>query len=117
MAKYKVVTNQFPSDTPISSSFCKCHKLRKSSGKLLYRISQCTNTNDYMLEIEDISPTKHVATENDGSELVNLSNILSNLVVDKTFGSVAKLLPAFSNNHEAVFIVAVLLDLKIVRIA
>ncbi|WP_143230132.1 hypothetical protein [Acinetobacter boissieri] len=120
MAKYQVMANEFPSNHSSLNSPRKCHKLRKSSGKLMYKVNLSTD-NQYVLEIDNISATKHQIAQHGNSdsatESFDLSSILASLVIGKTFGSAAKLLPMLSNNNDAKFVTAVLLDLEIIKIS
>lgn len=117
MAKYQVVTNQFPSDHSALTIPNKCHKLRKSSGKLNYQVNT-SDDHQYTLNIDNLSATKRQISQNGSdTQSFNLSSILENLVVGKTFGSAAKLLPMLPNESDASFVAAVLLDLEIIKIA
>lgn len=119
MAKFQVITNQFSSDDMMNIPI-KCHKLRKSSGKLVYQISQSTD-NQLILKIDDISATKRQIIQYGQNGLLvksyNLNSLLDGLVAGQTFGSAAKLLSTLPDQNDASFVAAVLLDLKIIRIA
>ncbi|MBF7683036.1 hypothetical protein I2F27_06810 [Acinetobacter sp. B5B] len=120
MAKYRVITNQPPVTHPaFLGTPTRCHKLRKSSGKLEYQVNVSSN-NQYVLEIDDISAIKRQSAKENELDSVtqsfDLSSILQSLVPGNTFGSASKLLPILPNHNDAKFVAAVLLNLDIIKI-
>lgn len=115
MSKYQAITQDLPENTTLNVQK-KCHKVKKSSGKLMYEVSLDSETNTYILKVDNITTTKRLSTGIDSeTKEFNLSEILKNLEVKKNFGSIAKLLPFIDNHHDVGFIAAALLDLKIIK--
>jgi len=117
MTKFVVVRNTLPENVQFDVNH-KCHKIRKSSGKLLYKI---TNDLDGLsLYIENIEAKKRVNSNKNVAGTVaacfNLTNILQMLQPYIVAGSIEKLLPLIGNKNNAGFITAVLVHLGIVRI-
>lgn len=117
MSKFAVVRNTISESTQFDVEQ-KCHKLRKSSGKILYKITK--DSNGLSLSIEDIAATQpDYANENVAGSVVenfDLTNILNVLQVGTVAGSANKLLPFIADSKNAVFVTAVLVHLGLVRI-
>lgn len=116
MSRYQVVKNNLPKNIILNKLY-KCHKIRKSSGKLLYKITQ--ESNSLFLEIDNVSATKRVSSNKNipGSVAneIDLYSILNGLQVNTVATSVAKLLPLIGDKNNAGFIAAVLIDLGVVK--
>lgn len=117
MSKFAVVRNTISESTQFDVEQ-KCHKLRKSSGKILYKITK--DSNGLSLSIEDIAATQpDYANENVAGSVVgnfDLTNILNVLQVGTVAGSANKLLPFIADSKNAGFVTAVLVHLGLVRI-
>lgn len=117
MTQYVVIRNTLSENFEFEKNY-KCHKIRKSSGKLLYKITK--KSSDLYLRIENIVVTKRTGSEKNVAGTVapifNLTDILEILQPNTVAGSAAKLLPFLGDNNNAGFVTAVLVDLGLVRI-
>lgn len=117
MTKYLVANNTLPNGFQFDTPY-KCHKVRKSLGKLSYKITK--EANGLILYIENINATKRQKSSQNVAgtvaKKIDLTNILNNLPLNFQAGSVAKLLPFIGDNNNAGFVAAVLIDQKIVKI-
>lgn len=117
MAQYLVVRNTLTENVAFDKDH-KCHKVRKSSGKLSYKITN--DSNGLLLSITDISPTQALIANKEAADAVansfDLDSILKALNVNSVAGSASKLLPLITDSVHAKFITAVLLNLGVVKI-
>lgn len=117
MAQYLVVRNTLTENVAFDKDH-KCHKVRKSSGKISYKITN--DSNGLRLSITDISPTQALSANKEAADSLENSfdfdSILKALNVNSVAGSASKLLPLITGNVNAKHITAVLLDLGLVRI-
>lgn len=117
MAQYLVVRNTLTENLAFDKDH-KCHKVRKSSGKLSYKITK--DSNGLLLSITDISPTQGSNVNAEVADSVensfDMDSILKALNPNSVAGSASKLLPLITDSVHAKFVTAVLLDLGLVRI-
>lgn len=117
MTKYFVANNTLPNNFQFNTAY-KCHKVRKSSGKLSYKITK--EANGLILYIENINATQRpMSSQNVAGSVaksIDLTNVLSKLPLNTQATSVAKLLPFIGDNNNAGFVAAVLIDQKMVKI-
>ncbi|MBD3842890.1 MAG: hypothetical protein IE909_13610 [Campylobacterales bacterium] len=117
MTQYVVVRNTLPENVKFEVNH-KCHKLKKSSGKLSYKITK--DTSGLSLDIENLIAKKR-ETSNKGvagtvANHFDLKDILQILQPDTIASSAQKLLPFIGNKNNAGFVTAVLIHLGVVRI-
>lgn len=117
MTQYIVVKNTLP-DNFRFDTWHKCHKVRKSSGNISYKITK--ESNGLILYIENINATQRsMSSQNVAGSVaksIDLTNVLSSLPLNTQATSVAKLLPFIGDNNNAGFVTAVLIDLGMVKI-
>lgn len=117
MAKYVVVRNTLPENMKFNVNH-KCHKLRKSSGKLLYKITK--DVSGSSLYIENLVAKKRAySNKNIAGTVANhfdLTDIFQILQPNTIATSAEKLLPFLGNKNNAGFVTAVLIHLGVVRI-
>ena len=117
MSRYQVIQNNLPKSVILNKKY-KCRKVRKSSGKLEYKITQ--EPNGLFLEINNISATKRASSKinvpGTHDPKIDLASILNKLQPKMVTGSVAKLLSFYGDKNNAGFVTAVLIDLGMVKI-
>jgi hypothetical protein len=117
MTQYVVVKNTVPENIQLDIEH-KCHKLRKSSGKVLYKITK--ESNGLHLHIVNTDTTQPASSHDHAVDTkiksLNLDSILNQLQPNTVAGSAGKLLPFLDENNNAGFITAVLIALGVVRI-
>lgn len=117
MTQYLVVRNTISENVKLDTDH-KCHKIRKSSGKISYKITK--DLDNLSLQIENIAANQRVNTDETEVDTVtdrfDLNSILNELQPNTVAGSATKLLPSLTNNNDAAFVTAVLINLGLVRI-
>ena len=116
MAQYIVIGNAFPENVKLETEY-KCHKIRKSSGKLSYKITQ--DVNGLTLIIDNIVAKKRVSSRENVvgtvADTFNLSEVLEILRPNTIASSAKNLLPLLGDNNNSGFVTAVLIDLGLVK--
>ncbi len=117
MARYIVVKNVLPNDFQFDT-WHKCHKVKKSSGKISYKVTKESNGMSLYIENTNATPRNRSSTNTPGSvaKKIDLDSVLNKLELNTLVGSVAILLPFIGDNNNAGFVAAMLIDLGMVKI-
>ncbi|BBF78558.1 hypothetical protein [Acinetobacter ursingii] len=117
MARYVVTGKVLPENLQFGVDY-KCRKIRKSSGKLLYKITK--DDSGLSLYIENIVAKKrkssYVNVVGTVANSFNLTDVLAILQLNSIADTVAELLPFLGDRNNAGFVTAVLVDLGLVKI-
>ena len=117
MTQYVVVNNSIPENVKFDIDH-KCHKIKKSSGKLSYKITKDTDNLYLYIDNLDTKPRANVDENEADNGLVkfDLNEILNKLKASTVAGSAIKLLPFVGDNYNAGIVTAVLIDLGLVKV-
>ena len=117
MTQYVVISNSIPESVKFDIDH-KCHKIKKSSGKLSYKIMKDADNLYLFIENLDTKPRATVDENeaNNGLVKFDLKEILNKLQASTVAGSAIKLLPFVGDNYNAGIVTAVLIDLGLVKV-